>query len=107
MPCLLACVRAYVLGYFFLWAGTPLEATRKGGRESGNSRHIPKRSHRMLSFCFVFLSCIVDSCAVTLQVVGGKLPMDPASEALFTETSDGLILCKLINLAEFDTIDAR
>lgn len=33
--------------------------------------------------------------------------MDPLSEALFTETSDGLILCKLINLAEFDTIDAR
>lgn len=33
--------------------------------------------------------------------------MDPQSEALFTETSDGLILCKLINLAEFDTIDTR
>lgn len=33
--------------------------------------------------------------------------MDPLSEALFTETSDGLILCKLINLAEFDTIDSR
>lgn len=35
------------------------------------------------------------------------MPMDPRSEALFTETSDGLILCKLINLAEYDTIDAR
>lgn len=33
--------------------------------------------------------------------------MDPCSEDLFTETSDGLILCKLINLAEFDTIDSR
>ncbi|CAM9454460.1 unnamed protein product, partial [Hapterophycus canaliculatus] len=33
--------------------------------------------------------------------------MDPLSEDLFTETSDGLILCKLINLAEFDTIDPR
>lgn len=33
--------------------------------------------------------------------------MDPLSEDLFTQTSDGLILCKLINLAEFDTIDAR
>ena len=42
-----------------------------------------------------------------VQVVGARLPMDPLSEALFTETSDGLILCKLINLAEFDTIDAR
>ncbi|CAM9433997.1 unnamed protein product, partial [Sphacelaria rigidula] len=40
-------------------------------------------------------------------VVGPRLPMDPQSEALFTETSDGLILCKLINLAEFDTIDTR
>ncbi|CAM9964616.1 unnamed protein product [Ascophyllum nodosum] len=40
-------------------------------------------------------------------VVGPRLPMDPLSEALFTETSDGLILCKLINLAEFDTIDTR
>ncbi|CAB1100770.1 unnamed protein product [Ectocarpus sp. CCAP 1310/34] len=41
------------------------------------------------------------------QVVGPRLPMDPLSEDLFTQTSDGLILCKLINLAEFDTIDAR
>jgi len=41
------------------------------------------------------------------QIVGARLPMDPQSEALFTETSDGLILCKLINLAEFDTIDPR
>lgn len=33
--------------------------------------------------------------------------MDPLSEELFTETSDGLVLCKMINLAEFDTIDPR
>ena len=35
------------------------------------------------------------------------LPMDPNSNDLFTKTSDGLILCKLINLAANDTIDER
>lgn len=56
-----------------------------------------------LSACHLVLMC---SFCVT-QIVGPRLPMDPLSEALFTETSDGLILCKLINLAEFDTIDSR
>ncbi len=56
------------------------------------------------------LSHLFYVCALVLlpfQIVGPRLPMDPQSEALFTETSDGLILCKLINLAEFDTIDPR
>lgn len=52
------------------------------------------------------MSCLVDT-FTSVQDVGGRLPMDPRSEALFTETSDGLILCKLINLAEYETIDAR
>lgn len=49
----------------------------------------------------------INNSLATDPVVGERLPMDPLSEDLFTETSDGLILCKLINLAEFDTIDAR
>eukprot|EP00903_Cladosiphon_okamuranus_P012347 g11576.t1 len=49
----------------------------------------------------------INNCLAADPIVGPRLPMDPLSEALFTETSDGLILCKLINLAEFDTIDSR
>ncbi|CAM9190224.1 unnamed protein product [Ectocarpus sp. 4 AP-2014] len=49
----------------------------------------------------------INNCLAADPVVGPRLPMDPLSEDLFTQTSDGLILCKLINLAEFDTIDAR
>ncbi len=35
------------------------------------------------------------------------LPLDPDSMDLFSKTSDGLILCKLINLATSDAIDER
>ncbi len=33
--------------------------------------------------------------------------MDLESEQLFSECEDGLLLCKLINCAEYDTIDVR
>uniref|UniRef100_A0AC35TZE1 Calponin-homology (CH) domain-containing protein n=1 Tax=Rhabditophanes sp. KR3021 TaxID=114890 RepID=A0AC35TZE1_9BILA len=35
------------------------------------------------------------------------LPLDPQSQELYTKINDGLILCKLINLAVRDTIDER
>ncbi|KAK5897484.1 hypothetical protein CesoFtcFv8_010543 [Champsocephalus esox] len=35
------------------------------------------------------------------------LPIDPETEALFKAVSDGVILCKLINLSVADTIDER
>lgn len=35
------------------------------------------------------------------------LPLDPDSMDLFSKTADGLILCKLINLASADAIDER
>jgi plastin-1 len=39
--------------------------------------------------------------------VGPRLPMDPSTMALFPNLQDGLILCKMINLAEPGTIDER
>jgi len=35
------------------------------------------------------------------------LPLDSSSMDLFTKSHDGLIMCKLINLAQFDAIDER
>lgn len=35
------------------------------------------------------------------------LPLDVESDDLFRKCSDGLLLCKLINLASMDTIDER
>jgi hypothetical protein len=35
------------------------------------------------------------------------LPLDPNSRDLFEKSSDGLILCKLINVAVVDSIDER
>eukprot|EP01031_Cornospumella_fuschlensis_P026248 gene26248-31707_t len=35
------------------------------------------------------------------------LPMNPSSMELFSKTQDGIILCKLINLASYDAIDER
>jgi hypothetical protein len=39
--------------------------------------------------------------------MGDKLPVDLDTEELFDACKDGLLICKLINLAEFDTIDTR
>ncbi|CAM9254077.1 unnamed protein product [Chrysoparadoxa australica] len=49
----------------------------------------------------------INNCLARDVHVGHRLPMDIEGEALFKDTSDGIILCKLINLAEFDTIDIR
>ncbi|XP_068558473.1 plastin-1-like [Cebidichthys violaceus] len=35
------------------------------------------------------------------------LPMDPDDESLFTSVRDGILLCKMINLSQPDTIDER
>ncbi|KAM8953611.1 plastin-1 [Pelodytes ibericus] len=35
------------------------------------------------------------------------LPMDPSNNSLFTSLSDGILLCKMINLSQPDTIDER
>ena len=36
-----------------------------------------------------------------------RLPLDPASDALFRAVGDGILLCKLMNKAEPDTVDER
>lgn len=84
----------------------PLIGSRVGGGDGFVSFRVqvvvetdPDGAHA--SFSSMCMRCFC------FQIVGPRLPMDPQSEALFTETSDGLILCKLINLAEFDTIDPR
>ena len=38
---------------------------------------------------------------------GGYIPMDAASADLFVRTSDGILLCKLINAAQAETVDER
>ncbi|XP_056151826.1 plastin-1 [Lampris incognitus] len=35
------------------------------------------------------------------------LPMNPANDSLFTSVRDGILLCKMINLSQPDTIDER
>ena len=40
-------------------------------------------------------------------VLQRHLPLDPDTDDLFTKTQDGLILCRLINLASSDAIDER
>ncbi|XP_073435203.1 plastin-1 [Dendrobates tinctorius] len=35
------------------------------------------------------------------------LPMDPSNNSLFTSLKDGILLCKMINLSQPDTIDER
>jgi plastin-1 len=37
----------------------------------------------------------------------GKFPLNPKSDDLFEVVSDGIALCKLLNLAEADAVDAR
>jgi hypothetical protein len=37
----------------------------------------------------------------------GYVPMDPASSDLFKRINDGVLLCKLINQAQADTVDER
>jgi hypothetical protein len=49
----------------------------------------------------------INQCLDFDPVLKRHLPMDPNSDDLFTKTSDGLIYCKLINLAVNDTIDER
>ncbi|KAG5180080.1 actin bundling protein [Tribonema minus] len=49
----------------------------------------------------------INNCLQRDPHVGSRLPMPLQSEKLFSEVSDGLLLCKLINHAEYDTIDER
>ncbi|KAM4041289.1 plastin-1 isoform 1-T3 [Anomaloglossus baeobatrachus] len=39
--------------------------------------------------------------------VAHLLPMDPSNNSLFTSLRDGILLCKMINLSQPDTIDER
>ncbi|KAM4625276.1 plastin-1 [Polymixia lowei] len=41
------------------------------------------------------------------QDCGHLLPMNPANDSLFTSVRDGILLCKMINLSQPDTIDER
>ena len=49
----------------------------------------------------------VNNCLAGDPICGAHLPLDPSSNHLFERTGDGLIFCKLINLAVPDTIDER
>ncbi len=49
----------------------------------------------------------INNCLKEDQHVGHRLPINLESEQLFSECEDGLLLCKLINCAEYDTIDVR
>ena len=49
----------------------------------------------------------VNSCLQHDEDMRGRLPIDPHSMDLFAELGDGLIFCKLINMAAEDTVDER
>lgn len=49
----------------------------------------------------------INICLSHDPVLNRYLPMNPTSMDLFEKTRDGLILCKLINLAQHDAIDER
>lgn len=49
----------------------------------------------------------INFCLAHDALLQRHLPLDPDSMDLFEKTSDGLILCKLINLASADAIDER
>lgn len=49
----------------------------------------------------------INICLGRDPVLARHLPLDPTSMELFTKTQDGLILCKLINLASHEAIDER
>ncbi|KAM3612639.1 uncharacterized protein V6R79_011874 [Siganus canaliculatus] len=49
----------------------------------------------------------INSCLEKDPDVQHVLPIDPNTEALFKAVSDGIVLCKLINLSVPDTIDER
>mmetsp|Transcript_28458 Transcript_28458/g.91100 ORF Transcript_28458/g.91100 Transcript_28458/m.91100 type:complete len:631 (-) Transcript_28458:388-2280(-) len=49
----------------------------------------------------------VNKCLGDDPVMGPRLPLDPNSMDLFAGCGDGLLLCKLINMAVPDTVDER
>ena len=49
----------------------------------------------------------INNCLSNDPLIGNRLPLDPSSMALFDAVADGLLLCKLVNLAVPDTVDER
>jgi plastin-1 len=49
----------------------------------------------------------INHCLSVDPLCSRLLPIDPHSMQLFEKTGDGILLCKLINLAQADTIDER
>lgn len=49
----------------------------------------------------------INQCLATDPVVARHLPLDITALDLFERCHDGLLLCRLINLAQHDTIDER
>jgi len=72
-----------------------------GGEAGGTSFHTFSIEEKM-AFSEHINLCMRDS-----SLVRRHLPLDVDSNDLFVKTSDGLILCKLINLTAMDTIDER
>jgi len=71
------------------------------GEAGGTSFHTFSIEEKM-AFSEHINLCMRDS-----SLVRRHLPLDVDSNDLFVKTSDGLILCKLINLTAMDTIDER
>lgn len=44
---------------------------------------------------------------MTDDPVLSRLPMDPSTDELFTQCSDGIVFAKLVNLVEPGTVDER
>ena len=70
-------------------------------RGSGGASHTFSIEERN-AFCKHINTCLADDKDVT-----SLLPLRPESSDLFEKTSDGIIFCKLINLAVSDTVDER
>lgn len=69
---------------------------------SSQKIHIPSISEEKEAFSLHINNCLSDDCHASRH-----LPLNVQGNDLFEKCSDGLILCKLINLASPNTIDER
>ncbi len=75
------------------------EFTKIGG--AGGAQHTFSEEEK------IAFSTHINQCLGSDTVLARHLPINAASMDLFSKCADGLILCKLINLAVNDTIDDR
>ena len=68
---------------------------------AGNSEHSISEDERA-GFA-EYINCVLASD----KFLSSRLPMDTTNEDLFSQCSDGLIFCKLVNIVEPETVDER